>query len=200
MNRILAASAAIAAASLSANAGIAYQTVTVDFDDQPGGFNPPAVTDGMFSPYVTFSTETDHTLLIFSGSGFTGGSDPNALTAAESVGSSSFDSDIYISFTDPAQNVSLDILSDNDSGIIGAINIFHAGGVSRLDVVGNGNFNDPISTDLSLYTDVTRVELVDVTDEFGLSIDNLVFDAPVPTPGALALFALAGLTITRRQR
>ncbi|MFG0245606.1 MAG: hypothetical protein ACF8MF_06095 [Phycisphaerales bacterium JB052] len=195
----LAACAAIATATLAANAGM-YQTVTVDFDDQPGGFFPPEVTDGLFSPYVTFSTEADHVLLIFSGSGTVGGSNPNNLTAAESVDASSFNSDIYMDFTDAAQNLSLDILADNDTGVIAAINVFHAGGMATVDIIGNGDFSDPINTDLSSYTDVTRIELVNITDEFGLSIDNLVFDAPVPAPGALALFAAGALCTTRRSR
>ncbi|MEZ6162930.1 MAG: hypothetical protein R3B67_00665 [Phycisphaerales bacterium] len=199
MKFALAASAAIAVVTLSANAGI-YQTVTVDFDDQPGGFNPPAVTDGLFSPFVTFSTQANHVLLIFNGAGFVGGSNPNTLTAAESISASDFNSDIYMDFTDAAQNVSLDILSDNDSGVIAAINVFHAGGMSTVDIVGNGNFSDAIPTDLSSFVDVTRIELVDITDEFGLSIDNLTFDAPVPSPGTIALLGLAGLTSTRRKR
>jgi len=193
-----AALAVLAAAAIPALAGD-LQTITIDFDDQAGGL-PPVVTDGQFSEHATFSTEDNHVLLIFAGAGFVDGSPPNTLTAAETPTSSIYDSDIYIDFTTAVQNLTMDVLSDNDSGVIGAINVFHAGGSSTIDVIGNGDFADGIAMDLSSYIDVTRVELVNITDEFGLAIDNLVFDAPVPTPGTLALLTMAGFTASRRRR
>ncbi|MEQ8850921.1 MAG: hypothetical protein RIB32_03980 [Phycisphaerales bacterium] len=173
------------------------QTVTIDFDDQPGGL-PPVETDGMFSPHATFSTESGHVMLIFSGAGVVGGSNPNVLTAAVSATASDFDSDIYVDFTEPVQNLSLDLLSDNDSGTIATLTVLHSGGTTMLDVVGNGDFSDPMPFDLSSYTDVTRVELTNITDEFGLSMDNLVFD--VPTSSGAGLLAAAGVMAMRRRR
>jgi hypothetical protein len=199
MKSMIACSAVLGAASLSC-AGVDLQTVGIDFDDQPGGVAPPVETDGQFSPYATFSTQADHVLLIFSGAGFVGGSNPNVLTAAENISASSYDSDIYVDFNDAVQNLSLDILSDNDAGAIASLRVFHAGGETLLDVVGNANFNDAIPTDLSAYADVTRIELIDITDEFGLSIDNLVFDVPIPAPGVLGAFAGLAVCTGRRRR
>ncbi len=192
---------AVTALTLSSVAGAStlYETVTIDFDDQAGGI-PPVQTDGMFSPHATFSTESGHVLLIFSGAGVVGGSNPNVLTAAESTTASSYDSDIYVDFAVPVQNFSLDILSDNDSGMIANLLITHSGGTDMLDVFGNGDFSDPIPTDLTQFTDVTRLELVHITDEFGLSMDNLVFDVPVPAPAGAVMFSLAGIAAMRRRR
>jgi len=180
--------------------GGVLETVTIDFDDLQGGFAPPVETDGLFSQHATFSTEQDHVLLVFSGAGFVGGSNPNTLTAAESVDASTFDSDIYVDFTVAVQNLSLDILSDNQTGLIGSLVVDHAGGSDVLSVTGDGNISTPMPTDLSGYIDVTRIELIDVTDEFGLSIDNLTFDVPVPAPGVLATLGLGGLAASRRRR
>ena len=188
----------IAAITTAASAGIATQTITIDFDDQMGGL-PGVETDGLFNPHATFSTEPDHLLLIVSGSDFVGGSGPNSLTAMQE-GSSDFDSDIYIDFTQAANNVSLDILADNDRLTVAQLHVFHSMGSSFVDVMGNANFQDPIPMDLSNYTDITRIELVNITDEFGLGIDNLVFDIPVPAPSALALLTLGALTTQRRRR
>jgi MYXO-CTERM domain-containing protein len=189
----------IAGLAATAQAG-PFQTVTINFDDQPGGIAPPVVTDGQFSPHASFSTEAGHVMLIFSGAGFVGGSVPNVLTAAESVTAENFDSDIYVDFTVAAQNLTLDILADNDRGVVAALRVVHGGGVSMVDVIGNANLTDRIAMDLSGFADVSRVELIDITDEFGLAIDNLQFDVPVPTPGVLATIGLAGLAGLRRRR
>lgn len=190
--------ALICAASCTAHAGV-FDTVTVDFDDQPGGI-PPVETDGLFSSHVTFSTDASNILMIFSGAGFVGGSSPNTLTAAVSTAASVFDGDIYMDFTVPAQSVSLDILSDNDSGIIAQLNVMHSGGTTLMDIVGDGDFTTPIGMDLSAFSDVTRIELFGITDEFGLSIDNLVFNVPVPAPASVALLGMGSVLSLRRRR
>ncbi len=188
----------ICIAACTAEAGL-FQTVTVDFDDQAGGI-PPIETDGLFSSDVTFSTDAGNILMIFSGAGFVGGSSPNTLTAGESTSTSVFDGDIYMDFPVAAQSVSLDILSDNDSGVIASLNVIHSGGSTLMDIIGDGDFSTPIGMDLSAFSDVTRIELFGITDEFGLAIDNLVFDVPIPAPGSLALFGIGASLAMRRRR
>lgn len=173
--------------------------VLVDFDDQPGGL-PPVMTDGSFNEHVSFSTNDPNMLLIFSGGGFVGGSPPNILTAGISPTTDTFDGDIYMDFTVAANNLSIDVVSDNDSGMVASMGIFHAGGFDELDVIGNGDFTDVMHMDLSNFQDITRLELFAITDEFGLGIDNLAFDVPVPTPSTLAMLGLGGLAAARRRR
>jgi hypothetical protein len=190
--------AAIGACSMTAYAGIT-QDILVDFDDQAGGI-PPIETDGTFSDHVTFSTSDNNILMIFEGAGFVGGSSPNILTAGISTTTDNFNADIYMDFSVAANNVSLDVVSDNDSGAVAMLGVFHSGGFTELNVVGNGNFTDAIHMDLSSYSDVTRVELFGITDEFGLGIDNLALTVPVPAPATLAILGLSGLASSRRRR
>jgi len=173
--------------------------VVVDFDDQAGGI-PPIQTDGMFSEHVSFSTNDPNMLLIFSGAGFVGGSPPNILTAGLSPTAENFNGDIYMDFAVAANDLSIDVVSDNDSGVVAMMGIFHAGGFDELNVVGNGDFSDVMHMDLSDFEDITRLELFAITDEFGLGIDNLEFDVPVPAPSSLALLAIGGFAGARRRR
>ena len=199
--RVALISGIVAGATLVPAVSAQLQTVTINFDDQPGGIAPPALTDGLFSPHATFSTADDSVLLIFAGAGFVGGSAPNVLTAALSQTAADFDSDIYIDFTVAANNVSLLVVADNDVGFIGSLMVtHHAGGISQLDLFGNGDITDGIPLDLSQFRDVTRIQLVTIADEFGLAIDNLVFDVPVPAPGALAVLGVAAAAGVRRGR
>lgn len=189
----------LAACSSFALAGIVTQDIIVDFDDQLGGL-PPIQTNGLFNDHVTFSTNDDNILMIFEGAGFVGGSSPNLLTAGVSTTTDNFNGDIYMDFTAAANNVSLDIASDNDLGNIALLSIAHAGGTDVIDVVGNGNFTDVIAMDLTQYMDVTRIELYRITDEFGLGIDNLAFTAPIPAPSSMALIGISALVAGRRRR
>ncbi|MEO8039097.1 MAG: PEP-CTERM sorting domain-containing protein [Betaproteobacteria bacterium] len=171
-------------------------TVTIDFDDQPGGLPPsPAVTTGMFSPFATFSTIAGSKLLIFSAADAVGGSPPNVLTAAADVVLGPFDSDVFVDFTHPVQDLHFKVSSGNDVGNIGSVNVFVDGSLaSTLGIIGTGEFTVPIPIDLTSFTNVTRVEIVNITDEFGLSYDDFVFTAPVPEPATAAMLAV-GLMI-----
>ncbi len=191
--------ALLAAVTMSASAGIATQDILVDFDDQVGGISG-VPTDGMFSEYVSFSTDPDHQMLIISGSGVIGGSGPNSLTSVDAADGSNFNGDIYMNFTSAVNNVSLDVLADNDFGTIATISVAHAGGVSFYDVIGNGDFSDAVQFDFSDLSDVTSIELYGIIDEFGLGIDNLAFSVPVPAPGSAALLGMGLLTAARRSR
>lgn len=67
------------------------------------------------------------------------------------------------------------------------------------NVVGNGDPTDAIDVDLTGYQDVTRIEVYDITDTYGLSYDDFKFRPnaiPEPTTAAMlgvcVALALAG--------
>lgn len=188
----------LAAFSMTATAGIPTLDIMVDFDDQVGGL-PGAPTDGMFSEYVTFSTDPDHSLVILSGAGFVGGSNPNALSSID-FDQKNYNGDIIMEFTSAVNNVSFDVLADNDFGTVATIAVSHADDISYFDVIGNGDITDPVSFDFGDLIDVTAIELYGINDSFGLAIDNLTFSVPVPAPGSVALLGLGLMTAPRRRR
>lgn len=196
---MLASAAAVVACSAAATP---VMPVTIDFDDQPGG-SPAVPTDGLFNPHARFSTASGATLLIFDGAGAFGGSVPNSMSAAVNTRTGPFDADIYVDFTVPVQGLSFKVLADNDRGPIAKLRFFHGGGLSgMLDVIGNANITTPIAIDLSAYADVTRVELYEITDAFGLGVDDFAFSVPVPElPAPLLLGGgLLALAALRRRR
>ena len=161
---------------------------SIHFDDLEGGLNPPLPLPANASPYANFSTEAGAQLLVFSGAGTVGGSNPNTLTAGVNPSAFPYDSDVYVDFTHPVNELTFSVLSDNDSGNIAKVRVFTAGTFeAELDVVGDGNFSTPITIDLTSFADITRLEIADIIDEFGLSYDDFEFDNPVPEPSSFAL-------------
>jgi hypothetical protein len=162
---------------------------TINFDDVPGGLPPVALPANYGSPQATFSTEAGAQLLVFSGAGTVGTSAPNNLTAGFDPANFPYDADLYVDFSPPANDLTFRIAADNSTGVIAGVRVFHGGGsLATLDVVGNGNLADPILMDLTAYQNVIRLEVVNITDEFGLSYDDfLVAPIPEPTSAVLAL-------------
>lgn len=189
-------------------AGAGIVDVVINFDDQTGNI-PPVVNSGDFNPYATFSTTAGSQLVVFSGAGVTGTSSPNSMTATDDPTNGPYDSDFFVDFTNPVNNFSFLISSDNDPGTIATLRVFTSasGGApaDTVDVVGNGNLSDAIPFDLSSHADVTRIEVINIVDKFGLSYDDLSFrteEIGVPEPsttislliGACCLFAKRRLT------
>ena len=130
-------------------------------------------------------------------------SDPNSI-ATGSGGSFNFNGDLSLSFASAVNNLSFFIGGDNDAGVVGLIDIFGLGGV-LLDTVGliadgDGQGLTEELQDLSAYSNVTGINIYNVTDAAGLVYDT--FRYTVPEPGMLALLGigLAGIGLARRRR
>ena len=75
---------------------------------------------------------------------------------------------------------------------------------STVNVTGAGGPFTPLSVDLSAFTDVSRIEIVNVTDSGGIGYDDFRFSAApgqAPEPSAFALaFAGIGAMVFRARR
>lgn len=155
------------------------------------------------SPHATFSTSVDAGLYYFSGAEAVGTSPLNNITAAVDPNAFPYSAPLLIEFTTPVNNFSFTVSSDNDTGKIAEIRIDYDGDqVSQVDVLGNGDFSDAILMDLSIYPNVTSVEVVNITDTFGLSYDDFRFSTvsaiPEPASSVLAIGAAISLALRRR--
>ena len=82
----------------------------------------------------------------------------------------------YIDFTRPARDVKLMAVGVNDTGKAFAVLVHRqAQPVTRLEYTGEGQTYVPLPVDLSALGDITRVELVELTDVYGVGWDDLSF-------------------------
>jgi uncharacterized repeat protein (TIGR01451 family) len=169
--------------SLEASAGT---LVNINFDNVPNG----TLISNQYAPAI-FST--DWPLYTFANSQhYYGSSAPNCLDRGPTGNAGSGFAPFYVDFTSPVNNLRFYLLAADDlrSGIA-QLRIFRYGTlVSTRPLDGRGVFYVPILIDIGGavssggmgYDNVTRIEIVNITDTQGLAVDDFSFTVPAPTP------------------
>ncbi len=154
--------------------------------------------------HVAFSTEDGAGLYYFSGATAVGSSEPNNITAAVDPNAFPYSADLYADFSNPVNGLTFTVSSDNDAGEIARVIVdYGVDDQASVFVVGNADPTDPIPMDLSGYSNVRSIRIVDVTDTYGLSYDDFSFvPANVPEPSGIvsalvALLAFASCELRR---
>jgi hypothetical protein len=165
------------------------QTVEINFDDLPGN----TVVTNQY-PEATFSSTAgnDNMALAFA----TAHTPPNILCTPGCI------EDTYVDFTNPVNDLSFWAIEANAVGITAQFNIFENGVFSgTADLVSSGGVGNNEFVDLSSFSNVTRLEIVnilnDASNENGIGWDTFRFTV-VPAPSALAAIALAIIFLPRR--
>ncbi|HZW09885.1 MAG TPA: hypothetical protein VFF69_08270 [Phycisphaerales bacterium] len=180
-------------AHLTALAGIAgaavAQPVEINFDDLASN----TIVTNQY-PEATFSSVAGVDNMAF---GFaTADTPPNILCTPGCL------EDTYVDFTNPVNDLSFWAIEANVAGVTAQFNVFENGALSgTVDLVSSGGIGNNEFVDLSSFSNVTRVEIVnilnDAGNENGIGWDTFRFTV-IPAPGALAAIALA-LIFTRRR-
>ena len=139
--------------------------VSIDFDNLP---NATAVTNQY--PQLTLSSATglNNSTLNLAATFKT--SVPNILCTP------GCDEPTYIDFTRPARDVKFKAVGVNDTNQVFAVRVHRQGlPVTRLEYTGQGLPYEPLLVDLSALGDITRVELVEITDTAGVGWDDFSF-------------------------
>jgi uncharacterized repeat protein (TIGR01451 family) len=165
--------------------------VYINFDNVPSGTvitnqYPPAIFSTSFG-YYTFAN----------GLYYYGSSYPNCLDRGPLSSPGSGYAPLYVDFTTPVNNLRFYLLAvDELRNGIAQLNIYQSGTMTASrSIPGFGNsFNpilidvgDPTSSGGMGYSNVTRVEVVNITDYLGIAFDDFSFTiaptpAPTPTP------------------
>ncbi len=88
---------------------------------------------------------------------------------------------LFVTFKRPVRNVTVQVVGVNANTKVATARFVHTNGsVDTRDVVGRGNYTLPVLLDGVGIEDVSKLEVVDVADAFGLGFDDLTFDILSP--------------------
>ncbi|HBB94851.1 MAG TPA: hypothetical protein DC054_05620 [Blastocatellia bacterium] len=161
----------------------------INFDNFQNGSAVSSGTEitNQYAPAI-FSTDRSHYCVALSGQNY-GSSLPNRLTRGPASPSNYGYAPLYVDFTQPVNDLRFYILAADDFRLgIAQINIFqNYRQTQSLRVDGFGNPFSPILVNLSGMSNITRIEVTNITDESGLSFDDFTFvvapqSSPTPTP------------------
>ncbi len=190
---LLIGAATLAIISIAAPAG----AVVINFDNLGNG----VVVTNQY-PEATFSSIAGSQVLTTAQA--LGSSLPNFICSGVN-GSINCSDPVYVDFTNPVSNLSFVAVGDNQFGPNATVNVFAgANFLGSVNSVGDNVFLTTYTIDLSAFSGVTRIEIVNVIDPGGLGFDDFTFDVGVintPEPVAFALFGLGivGIAAARRR-
>ena len=190
--RAPASSLLLAAAGLAA-APAAAQQVAIDFDQlsTAARVGPAEWPEAVFSPMAPANGVMTYATPM-------GSSPPNFICTSVDETITCLDP-LSVDFPLPVRHLTFFAVGVNRRGRAASVRVFEQGQhTATVDVIGSGHGALPVLVDLSSFVDVTRIELYDVDDPYGVGWDDFAFEiqhAPAfdpPTPCAQTLVAYAG--------
>ncbi len=140
-------------------------SVSINFDDLHGN-----VTVATQYPSVTFSSDPGKAIKAMSGALGFGSSPPTFICAYDC------DASTFLAFARPVSGIKLNAVGVNDTGKVADVRVFVGGALAATEsIVGLGHSGTPVHVDLSTYENVTRLEIVNVTDAGGIGMDDFAF-------------------------
>jgi hypothetical protein len=143
--------------------------ITIDFDALATG----VVVNTQFAE-ATFSAPAGSdnlTVALAAGS-----SQPNVIETEPTGGPPDGTRDTYVDFPCPVGSLSFSAVAVDNVGPVANVNVYESGVLTAtVAVEGAGTPTVPVRVDLTAYNNVTRVELVGISDASGLGWDDFVF-------------------------
>jgi hypothetical protein len=187
---------ALAALTLPA----AAQAVVIDFDDLGNG----VVVTNQYAG-VTFSSDPGAQILTTAQS--LGSSLPNFICSGIG-GSINCVNSVFVDFATGVSGLSFLQVGDNTFGDVGDVRVFSGAALlGTVDIFADNQFSVANLVDLSAFSNITRIEIVNISDPGGLGFDDFTFtvggSGAVPEPATWAMmiggFALVGASMRRRR-
>ncbi len=152
-------------------------------------------------PEATFSSSAGNVnLAILHGSNHT---PPSILCTGPAGGSQTCVEDTYIDFTVAVTDLTFWAIQANAPGVTAQFNVFENDTfAATVDLVSSGGNPNDEFVDLSSFSNVTRLEIVNIlrddAAESGIGWDTFTF-TPIPEPATLSLLVLGGLLAIRHR-
>lgn len=170
-------------------------TTIIDFDSLPVG----TVVTNQFAEAI-FSSIAGQENVVRNEFDFGPRSFPNYICTQDVGGGLNCANPTFVDFTLPVNDLTFLALGDNTPGVQATVDVFENGVYSAtIDVVVDGNFDTIHTVDLSLFSNVTRIEIENIIDSGGLAWDRFEFNV-IPAPATLPLMGLFALARGRRRR
>ncbi len=143
--------------------------ITIDFDALAAGV---VVTNQFSSATFSAPAGSDNVTVALAA----GSSPPNVIETEPVGGPPDGLRDTYVDFPCPVGSLSFSAVAVDNVGTVANVNVYESGVLTAtVPVVGAGTPTVPVRVNLTSYNDVTRVELVGITDAGGLGWDDFVF-------------------------
>ena len=120
---------------------------------------------------------------------------PNFICTGPAGGSINCVEDTFVDFTNAVDSLTFWAIGVCGVGTVAEVNVF-VGDVfdTTVDIVGLGDQLTPFMVDLSSFSNVTRIELVNITDLFGIGWDTFSFSVMTELPCDLNGDGIVGIT------
>jgi hypothetical protein len=149
-----------------------YAPMSIGFDDLPTGTD---VTN-QYAVHATFSSDPGCACRASDDAGLAA-SPPNYVFTYYTCANGPTAS-VFVDFAKPVRKLSFKGIGVNDSTKVATLHIVTASGTQSVDMIGKGDYAVPVLVDLSQYDGVTRLEIVDVSDAYGMGFDDFAFEFP----------------------
>jgi hypothetical protein len=143
--------------------------VEIGFDDLPSDY-------GVTTDYSTATFSSDPGYAAWTTTQFGASSPSNALATGPAAGGVDGLENLYVDFPRPVDALSFEAIGVDLVGPVATVNVFENGvQTGTVSIDGAGTPLVPLRVDLTAFHDVTRIEVVSVTDTNGLAFDDFVF-------------------------
>jgi hypothetical protein len=93
---------------------------------------------------------------------------------------------VYVDFDVPVHKLAFKGVGVNNDTKVATLRVVTASETHSVDMIGRGDPSTPMLVDLSEFEHVTRLEIVDVDDLYGMGFDDFVFEAEPAADSVLA--------------